>query len=112
MSTAPSINKDTSPSQDHVLDPATTVPDDAEMKDVTPSETRLADSKSSEGSAITNQEPEVELFLRGITDQIKWQQLVSKWLAFEKDYPIKGVCINIIFIIVVTFRANVIISRT
>jgi hypothetical protein len=104
VSTALSIDKVTLPFQDHVLDSATTVPEnagadtssangkeDVEMKDLTTSEIQLADSKSGEGSVIANQEPEAELFLRGITDQLKWQELVSKWLAFEKDYPIKGV---------------------
>ena len=61
------------------------------MKDLTAKEIQLADSKSSEGLATTNQEQEVEIFLHGITDQLKWQELVSKWLAFERDYPIKGV---------------------
>ena len=99
MSTTPSIDKVTLPSQDHELDSATTVPNDTgdvnvgdvEMKDLTASEIQLANSKSSKRSAIANQEPEVEFFLCGIMDQLKWQELISKWLAFEKDYPIKGV---------------------
>ena len=115
MSTDPLINKVSLPSQDHVLDSATTVPDDdeagdVEMKDLTASEIQLPASKSSEGSAIANQE-EVEFFLRRITDQLKWQELISKWLAFEKDYPIKGVFIYF-FIILVMFSTNVIVSRT
>ena len=48
-------------------------------------------SKSGEDLPIANQDVEVEFFLHGITDQFKWQELVSKWLAFENDYPIKGV---------------------
>jgi CCR4-NOT transcriptional regulation complex NOT5 subunit len=55
---------------------------DIEMKDLSASET---------DARITNQEPEVENFLRGITDQLKWQELVTKWLEFENKYPIKGV---------------------
>ena len=46
---------------------------------------------SSEDSPIANQELEAESFLRGITEQVKWQELISKWLAFEKNYQIKGV---------------------
>lgn len=48
-------------------------------------------SKVSDGSQFANLELEAESFLRGITNEVKWQELVSKWLAFEKDYPIRGV---------------------
>jgi hypothetical protein len=85
-----------------------TVPNDIERKDP---EVKSSDSKSGEGSAIANPEPEVECFLRGITHQLKWQELVSKWLAFEKDYPIKGV-FSFFLIILVTFGVKVIVSRT
>jgi hypothetical protein len=61
---------------------------DVEMKDLTANETQ---SKSADDLSIANQEFEADLFLRGITDQLKWQELVSKWQAFENDYPIKGV---------------------
>ena len=72
------------------------VPDDAgdisvkdvEMKDLTANETQL---KSADDLTIANQDLEVDLFLHGITDQLKWRELVSKWQAFENDYPIKGV---------------------
>ena len=56
------------------------------------------------------EEPEAEFFLRGITDQLKWQELISKWLAFEKDHPIKGVLL--VFFILASFCANVVVSRT
>lgn len=59
-----------------------------ENQDLTANE---AQSVVSDGSQIANQEPEAEAFLRGITIESKWQELISKWLAFEKDYPIKGV---------------------
>ena len=48
-------------------------------------------SKVSDGSQFANLELEAESFLRGITIEVKWQELISKWLAFEKDYPIRGV---------------------
>ena len=35
-------------------------------------------SKSGEDLPIANQDVEVEFFLHGITDQFKWQELVSK----------------------------------
>ena len=77
------------------------------MNDSTANETH---SKSGEDLLIANQDLEVELFLRGITDQHMWQDLISKWLAFESDYPIKGVLLfNFVF---VSFDANVIVSRT
>jgi hypothetical protein len=79
--------------------------------DIEMTDAQVSDSKSSGGSAITNPEPEVESFLRGITDQLKWQELVSKWLALEKDYPIKGVC-PFLLVILVTFGGNVSVSRT
>ena len=63
---------------------------EVEMKDPTANETQ---SKSGEDPPIANQDLEVELFLHGITDQLKWQELVSKWRAFENDYQIKGVFI-------------------
>ena len=64
---------------------------DVEMKDLNANEIQSAESKSGEDASNANQEPEVESFLRGVTDQLKWQDLVSKWLAFERDHPIKGV---------------------
>ena len=78
VSTAPLIDKATLPSQGEVLDSATTIP--GEAGDVT---------QSGEGSVIANQEPEVELFLHRITDQLKWQELVSKWLR-RRTMRIKG----------------------
>ena len=78
------------------------VPDDArdisvkdvEMKDVTANETQL---KSADDLPIANQDLEVDLFLHGITDHVKWRELVSKWQAFENDYPIKGVLYFFLF---------------
>ena len=48
-------------------------------------------SKVRDGLQFANQELEEESFLCGITNEVKWQELISKWVAFEKDYPIKGV---------------------
>ena len=64
---------------------------DIEMNDLNANNIQSAKFKSGEDAKNANQEPEVESFLRGITDHLKWQELVSKWLAFERDHPIKGV---------------------
>jgi hypothetical protein len=61
-------------------------------------------AKVSDGSQLANLELEAESFLRGITNEVKWQELVSKWLAFEKDYPTRGVIF--LFFNVVSFGAN------
>jgi hypothetical protein len=82
---------------------------DVEMKDLNANEIQSAESKSGEDALTANQEPEVESFLHGVTDQLKWQDLISKWLAFERDHPIKGVKI---FFILISSYANVIAYRS
>jgi hypothetical protein len=66
--------------------------DSSALKDIQDLIANEAQSKVSDGSQFSNHELEAESFLQGITNiVVKWQELISKWLAFEKDYPIKGV---------------------
>ena len=54
-------------------------------------------NKGSDGSQCANQEVEAESFLRGISIEETWQELISKWLAFEKDHPFKGVMFSFLY---------------
>jgi hypothetical protein len=72
-----------------------------DIQDLIPDKTQ---SKVSDNSQFANQELEAESFLRGISNEVKWQELILKWLAFEKDYPIKGVIF--LFFNVVSFGGN------
>ena len=54
-------------------------------------------NKGSDGSQCANQEVEAESFLRGISIEETWQELILKWLAFEKDHPFKGVMFSFLY---------------
>ena len=71
-----------------------------------------AQSKVSDVSQLGNQEPEAESFLRGVVCNDKWQELISKWLAFEKDYPIKGVFLSFYFMVVSSGTNDMAVHRT